>query len=162
MATLNGALKRYRVAALARGGIGLGIIAVVVTLVYGWRRALFMLVIPAVSILLAVAILGFLRQPLGLLHVVALLLGFCLASDYSIFLGSPGELPHSTRRAVLLAASTALLSFSILSFSKVEALRDICLTVTMVIGFVLVLCEGSYRLFVRRVRAPDSAGVDVG
>ena len=107
VATLNGALKRYRVAALARGGIGLGIIAVMVTLVYGWRRALFMLVIPAVSILLAVAILGFLRQPLGLLHVVALLLGFCLASDYSIFLGSPGELPHSTRRAVLLAASTA-------------------------------------------------------
>ena len=154
VATLNGALTRYRVAALQRGGIGLGIIAVVVTLVYGWRRALFMLAIPAVSILLAVAVLGFLGQPLGLLHVVALLLGFCLASDYSIFLGSPGELPHSTRRAVLLAASTALLSFSVLSFSKVEALRDICLTVTMVIGFVLVLCEASYRLFVRRVSAP--------
>ena len=155
VATLNGALMRYRVAALQRGGIGLGIIAVVVTLVYGWRRALFMLVIPAVSILLAVAILGFLRQPLGLLHVVALLLGFCLASDYSIFLGSPGELPHSTRRAVLLAASTALLSFSVLSFSKVEALKDICFTVTMVIGFVLVLCEGCYRLFVRRVTTAE-------
>ena len=152
VATLNGALKRYRVAALERGGIGLGIIAVVVTLVYGWRRGLFMMAVPAVSILLAVAILGFMRQPLGLLHVVALLLGFCLASDYSIFLGSPGELPHSTRRAVLLAASTALLSFSVLSFSKVEALRDICLTVTMVIAFVLVLCEASYRFFVRRVR----------
>lgn len=155
VATLNGALTRYRVAALQRGGIGLGIIAVVVTLVYGWRRALFMLVVPAVSILLAVAILGFLHQPLGLLHVVALLLGFCLASDYSIFLGSPGELPHSTRRAVLLAASTALLSFSVLSFSKVQALKDICLTVTMVIGFVLVLCEASYRLFVRRVRSEE-------
>ena len=155
VATLNGALMRYRVAALQRGGIGLGIIAIVVTLVYGWRRALFMLVIPAVSILLAVAILGFLRQPLGLLHVVALLLGFCLASDYSIFLGSPGELPHSTRRAVLLAAFTALLSFSVLSFSKVEALKDICFTVTMVIGFVLVLCEGSYRLFVQRMGPPE-------
>ncbi len=153
--TLNGALKRYRVTALERGGLGLGIIAVAVLLIYGWRRALFMLVIPAVSILLAVAILGFLGQPLGLLHVVALLLGFCLASDYSIFLGSPGELPHSTRRAVLLAASTALLSFSVLSFSKVEALKDICLTVTMVIGFVLVLCEASYRIFVRRVRSGE-------
>ncbi len=153
--TLNGALKRYRVTALQRGGVGLGIIAVVVLLVYGWRRATFMLVIPAVSILLAVAILGFTRQPLGLLHVVALLLGFCLASDYSIFLGSPGELPHSTRRAVLLAASTALLSFTVLSFSKVQALKDICLTVTMVIGFVLVLCEGCYRLFVRRMRTED-------
>lgn len=153
--TLNGALRRYRVTAIQRGGIGLGFIAVAVLLVYGWRRAVFMLAIPAVSILLAVAILGFMHQPLGLLHVVALLLGFCLASDYSIFLGSPGELPHSTRRAVLLAASTALLSFVVLSFSRVEALKDICLTVTMVIGFVLVLCEASYRLFVRRVRSTD-------
>jgi len=90
-------------------------------------------------------------QALGLLHVVALLLGFCLASDYSIFLGSPGNLPHSTRRAILLAASTALLSFSVLSFSQVAALRAICLTVTLVIGFVLALCELSYRCFVRKV-----------
>ncbi len=155
--TLNGALRRYRVTALTRGGIGLAFIALMVTFVYGWRRALFMMVVPAVSILLAVAVLGFLGQPLGLLHVVALLLGFCLASDYSIFLGSPGELPHSTHRAVLLAASTALLSFTVLSFSKVEALKDICLTVTLVIGFVLILCETSYRLMVRPVAGPPGS-----
>ena len=50
-----------------------------------------------------------------------------------------------------LAASTALLSFSVLSFSQVAALRAICLTVTLVIGFVLVICEVSYRCFVRKV-----------
>ncbi len=155
--TLNGALRRYRVTALTRGGIGLAFIALIVTFVYGWRRALFMMVVPAVSILLAVAVLGFMGQPLGLLHVVALLLGFCLASDYSIFLGSPGELPHSTHRAILLAASTALLSFVVLSFSKVEALRDICLTVTLVIGFVLILCETSYRLMVHAVEMPPES-----
>ncbi len=155
--TLNGALRRYRVTALTRGGIGLAFIAAVVTFVYGWRRALFMMVVPAVSILLAVAVLGFLGQPLGLLHVVALLLGFCLASDYSIFLGSPGELPHSTHRAILLAASTALLSFTVLSFSKVEALKDICLTVTLVISFVLILCETSYRLMVHAVKIPPDS-----
>ena len=97
------------------------------------------------------------RQPLGLLHVVALLLGFCLASDYSIFLGSPGELPPSTHRAILLAASTALLSFAVLSFSKVEALKDICLTVTLVIGFVLALCETCYRLMVHGVELPSES-----
>ena len=149
--TLNTALRRYRVTAMQRAGIGLAIIAVAVLAVYGWRRGGFMLVIPAVSMGLAVAVLGWMGQALGLLHVVALLLGFCLASDYSIFLGSPGNLPHSTRRAILLAASTALLSFSVLSFSQVAALRAICLTVTLVIGFVLVLCEASYRLFVRKV-----------
>ncbi len=148
--TLNGALRRYRVTAIQRAGIGLGLIAVVVMLVYGWRRGGFMLAVPALSMLLAVSVLSLLGQRLGLLHVVALLLGFCLASDYSIFLGSPGDLPHSTRRAILLAASTALLSFCVLSFSKIEALKDICLTVSLVIAFVLILCEGSYQLFVRQ------------
>ncbi len=149
--TLNTALRRYRVTAMQRAGIGLAIISVAVLAVYGWRRGGFMLIVPAASMGLAVAVLGLMGQALGLLHVVALLLGFCLASDYSIFLGSPGNLPNSTRRAILLAASTALLSFSVLSFSQVAALRAICLTVTLVIGFVLVLCEASYRLFVRKV-----------
>ncbi len=151
--TINAALRRYRLAASGRAGIGLALIAVAVLAIYGWRRGVFMLVIPALSILLTLAVLGFMGQTLGLLHVVALLLGFCLASDYSIFLGSPGELPRSTHRAILLAATTALLSFGVLSFSKIEALKDICLTVTLIIAFVLVLCEAGYRLFVRRVDA---------
>jgi predicted exporter len=151
--TLNSALRRYRVTATQRAGVGLALIAVGVILVYGWRRGGFMLAVPALSMMLAVAVLCLAGQKFGLLHVVALLLGFCLASDYSIFLGSPGDLPYSTRRAILLAASTALLSFCVLSFSKIEALKDICLTVSLVIGFVLILCEGSYRLFVRPVPA---------
>ncbi len=149
--TINAALRRYRLTASQRAGIGLALITVAVLAIYGWRRGVFMLVIPALSILLTLAVLGFMGQTLGLLHVVALLLGFCLASDYSIFLGSPGELPRSTHRAILLAATTALLSFGVLSFSKIEALKDICLTVTLVIAFVLVFCEAGYRLFVRWV-----------
>ena len=151
--TINAALRRYRLAASGRAGIGLALITVAVLAIYGWRRGVFMLVIPALSILLTLAVLGFMGQTLGLLHVVALLLGFCLASDYSIFLGSPGELPRSTHRAILLAATTALLSFGVLSFSKIEALKDICLTVTLIIAFVLVFCEAGYRLFVRRVES---------
>lgn len=147
--TLNGALRRYRTVAMQRAGIGLGVIALCVLLAYGWRRGGFMLGVPAVGILLAVATLGYLGQSLGLLHVVALLLGFCLASDYSIFLASPGELPHSTRRAIRLAASTALLGFIVLSFSKIAALHDICLTVSLVIGYVFAMCEVSYGLFVK-------------
>ena len=47
-----------------------------------------------------------------------------------------------------------LLSFTVLSFSHMEALRDICLTVSLVIAFDLMLCEVSHRLFVREVKAP--------
>ncbi len=147
--TLNNALRRYRVAATQRAGIGLGLIAVVVLAYYGLRRGGFILAVPAIGIMLTVGVLGLCGQTLGLLHVVGLLLGFCLSSDYSIFLASSGELPHSTHRAIWLASGTALLSFGVLSFSKIEALRDICLPVTMIIGTGLLLCEISYRLFVR-------------
>ena len=148
--TLNNALRRYRIAATERAGVGLALIAVCVLVYYGWRRGGFVLAVPAIGIMLTVGVLGWCGQTLGLLHVVGLLLGFCLSSDYSIFLASPGELPHSTHRAIWLASGTALLSFGVLSFSKMEALRDICLPVTMIIGTGLLLCELSYRLFVRR------------
>ncbi len=147
--TLNGALERYRVMALRSGGIGLGIISICVLAYFGWRRGVFMLMVPLSSMFFALGTFGFLGQPLSLLHVIAHLLGFCLASDYSIFLASPGDLPHSTRRAVRLAGLTALVSFTVLTFSKMEALHDVCLTVALVIGFDLLLCELSHRLFVR-------------
>ena len=149
--TLNGALKRYRVTALQRGGLGLAIIAVAVLAYYGWRRGAFMLMVPLSSMFFALGTFGFMGHPLSLLHVIAHLLGFCLASDYSIFLASPGDLPHSTRKAVRLAGVVTLLSFTVLSFSHMEALRDICLTVSLVIVFDLMLCEVSHRLFVREV-----------
>ncbi len=151
--TLNGALKRYRVTALQRGGLGLGIIAVAVLAYYGWRRGAFMLMVPLSSMFFALGTFGFIGHPLSLLHVIAHLLGFCLASDYSIFLASPGDLPRSTRKAVRLAGCVTLLSFTVLSFSHMEALRDICLTVSLVIAFDLMLCEVSHRLFVREVSA---------
>ena len=154
--TLNGALRRYRVMALRSGGIGLGIISLCVLVYFGWRRGLFMLMVPLSSMFFALGTFGFLGQPLSLLHIIAHLLGFCLASDYSIFLASPGDLPHSTRRSVRLAGLTALVSFTVLTFSKMEALHDVCLTVALVIGFDLLLCELSHRLFVRPTNLPPS------
>ncbi len=151
--TLNGALRRYRVMALRSGGIGLGIISICVLVYFGWRRGLFMLMVPLASMFFALGTFGFMGQPLSLLHVIAHLLGFCLASDYSIFLASPGDLPHSTKRAVRLAGFTSLVSFSVLTFSQMEALHDVCLTVALVIAFDLVLCELAHRLFVRPSRA---------
>ena len=56
--TLNTALRRYRVTAMQRAGIGLAIIAVAVLAVYGLRRGGFMLIVPAVSMGLAVARAG--------------------------------------------------------------------------------------------------------
>lgn len=147
--TLNKALTRYRIAAMQRAGIGAVVIAIFIVCIFGWRRGLFMLVIPILSLLLTVGVLSLLGHQLGLLHVVALLLGYCLASDYSIYLGSPGILHHSTRYAIRLAALTALISFSVLSFSTLPALRFICLTDAIVLAFVIFFCELAYALFAK-------------
>ena len=62
--TINAALRRYRLTASQRAGVGLALIAVAVLAIYGWRRGTFMLVIPALSILLTLAVLGFAGQTL--------------------------------------------------------------------------------------------------
>lgn len=144
--TLNAALARYRDAAFRLASIGLLTLNFIVVCIYGLRRGGFMVVLPAVSALFATAMLGFLGRDLGLLQVVGLLLGICLSSDYSIFLGSPGSLPTNARRSIRLSACTTLLSFGVLLFSSNPALQSLCLTVTLVVGCSLVLCEVSQRL----------------
>lgn len=144
--TLNAALGRYRDAAFRLASIGLLTLNLIVVCIYGPRRGGFMVLLPMVSAMFAAAMLGFLGRDLGLLQVVGLLLGICLSSDYSIFLGSPGSLPTNARRSIRLSACTTLLSFGVLLCSSNPALQSLCLTVTLVVGCSLVLCEVSQRL----------------
>lgn len=144
--TLNAALSRYRDAAFRLASFGLLTLNLIVICIYGLRRGGFMVLLPAVSAMFAAAMLGFLDRDLGLLQVVGLLLGICLSSDYSIFLASPGSLPTNARRSIRLSACTTLLSFGVLLFSSNPALQSLCLTVTLVVGCALVLCETSQLL----------------
>ncbi len=148
--TINAALRRYRLDGFRARGIGLALIAVAVLAVYGWRRGVFMLVDPGAEHVadargawLHGADAGAAARRGPAARVLSGQRLFDLPRQ-------SGRTPRSTHRAILLAASTALLSFGVLSFSKIEALKDICLTVTLVIAFVLVFCEAGYRLFVRR------------
>ena len=144
--TLNAALARYREAAFRLAGYGLIALSLVVLALYGFKRGGFMIALPAVSAVIATAVLGFLGRDLGLLQVVGLLLGICLSSDYSIFLASPGSLPRNARRSIRLSAATTLLSFGVLLFSSNPALQGLCLTVVLVVGGSLVFCEVSQAL----------------
>jgi predicted exporter len=151
--TLNAAFTRYREAAFRLAGLGLVALSVVVLALYGLKRGGFMIALPAVSAILAAAVLGFLGRDLGLLQVVGLLLGICLSSDYSIFLASPGSLPRNARRSIRLSAATVLISFGVLLFSSNPALQGICLTVVLVVGWSLIFCEVSQVLALRPVKA---------
>ncbi len=147
--TLNAALGRYRATAFRLAGGGLLALSVVVLLLYGAKRGGFMILLPALSAVIATAVLGFLGRDLGLLQVVGLLLGICLSSDYSIFLASPGSMPGNARRSIRLSATTTLLSFGVLLFSTNPALQSLCLTVVLVVGCSLVFCELSQWLAAR-------------
>src|SRR5262249_54993208 len=86
---LNAALARYRDGAFRFGLAGVAILYVVLLIIFGPRRGLFMMSLPTLSAVVATTALGFMGRDLGLLQVVGLLLGMCLSSDYAIFLGSP-------------------------------------------------------------------------
>jgi len=114
---------------------------------YGWRRAPRVLAPPVLGIALTLAALGYLGQPLGLFHWMALMLVLGVGANYAVFLheGEPhtADKPGAMYASVLLSALTALLSFGLLSLSSMPALRDFGLTLLLGIAFTAVLVPAS-------------------
>lgn len=114
---------------------------------YGWRAMPRMMAPPVLGIGLTLATLGYVHQPLTLFHWMALMLVLGVGANYAVFLRE-GE-PHATHRpgamyaSVLLSAITALLSFGLLAWSSMPALRDFGLTLLCGIGFTVVLVPAS-------------------
>jgi predicted exporter len=98
---------------------------------------------PVLGIGFTLAVLGYLHHPLTLFHWMALMLVLGVGANYAVFLRE-GE-PHVTHRpgamyaSVLLSAITALLSFGLLAWSSMPALKDFGLTLLLGIGFTALL-----------------------
>jgi predicted exporter len=121
----------------------LGVVIVSFVLLWGvllpryGRRAWRALAPTGTGILFTVAVLGAIGQPVQLMHVLALLLLLGMGVDYGIFL----EEAHGVRRArgwlaVVLASTSALLSFGLLGLSATPALHFF--GVTMLIGITSI------------------------
>jgi len=114
---------------------------------YGWRRAPRVLAPPVLGIVLTLAALGYLGQPLTLFHWMALMLVLGVGANYAVFLheGEPhtADRPGAMYASVLLSALTALLSFGLLSLSSLPALRDFGLTLLLGIAFTALLVPAS-------------------
>lgn len=114
---------------------------------YSWRSVPRVLAPPVLGIGFALAALGYLHQPLTLFHWMALMLVLGVGANYAVFLRE-GE-PYVTHRpgamyaSVLLSAITALLSFGLLAWSSMPALRDFGLTLLLGIGFTALLVPAS-------------------
>src|SRR5690606_26352248 len=85
--------------------------------------------------ILAVALLGWLGQPLQLFNVLALLLLLGMGIDYGIFLLEHRSDPAAWT-AVSVGAASTWLSFGLLSLSSTPALRAFGLTMLFGIGLV--------------------------
>ncbi len=90
---------------------------------YGWRAAPRVMLPVALGEALSLAVFGYAGEPATLFAVAGWALTLGIGVNYSIFLREGFERPGATALAVLLSASTTLLSFGLLSFSGVAALK---------------------------------------
>lgn len=105
----------------------LGLFAIF-SLRYGARDALRVVASPALACLGAIGLFGLLGEPFNLFSTFALLLVLGIGIDYAIFLREGRSSPRSSLIAVLVSASTALLSFGMLAFSGTPFIHSIGLT----------------------------------
>ena len=136
VAEISSVLGRYRV---YMGAVVLGAYLVVFGLLLPrYRRRTWRVLAPtALASVAALALLGYLGQPLQLFHVLALMLLLGVGVDYGIFMQEdPDRRNHTPWLAVGLSAANTLLSFGLLALSKTAALQAFGLT--MLMGTTLV------------------------
>jgi predicted exporter len=146
-ASITALFGRYRGYADVWLGGALALVGLAFLWRYGLRAAWRVLLPPAAGIVLSVAALGYLGEPLTLFHVMALMLVLGVGANYAVFLreGEPhvAHLPGAAYAGVLLSAVTALLSFGLLALSTMPALRHFGLTLLLGIGFTALLAPVS-------------------
>ena len=114
-----------------------GIVGLVLVVVF--RRSVVHLWTPCIAgIFLTLGTLGWLNIPLSLFSVLPLILVLGLGVDYAILLNDEKS-SSSAGNSVFLAASSTLLAFGLLAFSSTPALHIFGLTLTIALGWVLVL-----------------------
>ncbi len=106
-------------------------IALLLLLRYRRWNALRLLLVPALSSGLVLALLSLAGLPITLFHLFALYLVLGLGMDYGIFLRESGPQPANCLTAILLSVFTSALSFGLLSISSTPMISAFGLTVML-------------------------------
>ena len=106
---------------------------------YHFRKAVIILVPPALATLLTFSVLTFSGRSLNIFNIVSALLILGIGVDYTIFFAESKNEAEETGLAIMLSAFTTLLSFGLLFLSQTPALASIGLTITLGIAFALLL-----------------------
>ncbi len=152
MKELDSLYSRYLHEAFAQ--VTLGALAVMLLLgVYlrSWRRLLAVCQPLALAVLLTLGGMAALQVPLGILHLVGLLLIVAVGSNYALFfdqLQTTGRADEDTLASLMLANLTTVVSFGLIAVSDIPALSAIGRVVAP--GALLALLLSA--AFVRRPR----------
>lgn len=131
VADISTLFQRYRERAASLLGAAYCVILLVFCVRYGPRRALAVMLPPALAAMTTLAALGWLGEDINLFHLLALLLVLGIGVDYTLFLQEGSAHGVATMLAVLLSALTTELSFGLLALSATPALHGFGLTVFM-------------------------------
>lgn len=122
-----------------------GIVAIFAVLVRGlggWRRASWILLPVACSLLLTAATLVAAGEALTIFHLVALLLTLGIGINYALFLNKAIQLREARRRTLrtlAVVAGTTLSAFGALALSRTTVLQAIGITVCVGVCFSLLV-----------------------
>lgn len=98
---------------------------------FGIKSAVKILLIPLTAIVITVAVFGWLNIPISLFAMFGLLLVSAIGIDYTAYMHTAQEPLHNKRSAVLLAATTTVISFALLGLSNTPAVTAFGLSVSV-------------------------------
>lgn len=134
---MSNLLKAYRERASRVVLAAFGLIAVLLVLRY--RRRAWAAIAPAsLAAITALAVIGWLGEPVTVFHLLALLLVLGFGLDYSLFLLENHEHTASAMLAILCSAFTTILSFGLLALSNTPAIHAFGIIVLTGIAITLL------------------------
>ena len=134
---------------------GLGVVLMVAVALRNPRRVLAVCQPLLLAVLLTLGGLALLQVPMGILHLVGLLLVVAVGSNYALFfdmLQRSGEASDDTLASLLLANVTTVLGFGLIAASDIKALSAIGAVVAPGALLALVLAAA----FIPRTARPQS------
>ncbi len=138
-------LERYRLRASVIVTLSYAAIILLLSVRYGPRKTLRIVMPPALAAMVALGTLGWLGMPLNIFHLLALLLVLGVGIDYTLFLEEGVEHFDTTLVAIGLSAFTTMVSFGLLALSATPAVSAFGITVLIGIGgsllFALILAD---------------------
>jgi predicted exporter len=127
---------RYRERTVTLLAVSLALMCILFAFRYGWPGAVWVMLPPAATMALTLAVLSLGGAPFNFFHAMAMVLVLAIGTDYAVFCAESRDDTRSTTMvAILLAATLTLLSFGLLATSSAPAIGSF--GAAMLIGITL-------------------------